>query len=51
MLRDYLVTANYTDYALGILINYIKTRPDYKETMIVIMGDHEGLAGALSHHR
>lgn len=45
MLRDYLVTANYTDYALGILINYIKTRPDYKETMIVIMGDHEGLAG------
>lgn len=45
MLRDYLVTANYTDYALGILINYLQTRPDYKETMIVIMGDHEGLAG------
>lgn len=45
MLRDYLVTANYTDHALGILIDYLQKRPDYKETMIVIMGDHEGLAG------
>ncbi len=45
MLHNYLVTANYTDYALGILLDYLQSRPDYKETMIVIMGDHEGLAG------
>lgn len=45
MLRDYLVTANYTDHALGCLLDYLQSRPNYSETMIVIMGDHEGLAG------
>ncbi|MBR3445349.1 MAG: LTA synthase family protein [Prevotella sp.] len=44
MLRDYLVTANYTDYAIGHLLDYLYSRPDYNETMIVIIGDHEGLA-------
>ncbi|MGP1481428.1 MAG: LTA synthase family protein [Hoylesella enoeca] len=43
-MRDYITMANYTDHALGILLNYLKTRPDYKNTMIVITGDHEGLA-------
>ena len=36
--------ANYTDHGLGILLNYLKSRPDYKDMMIVIIGDHEGLA-------
>ena len=43
-MRDYITMANYTDHALGILLTYLKTRPDYKNTMIVITGDHEGLA-------
>lgn len=41
---DYMTMANYTDHALGILIKYLKSRPDWKETMVVIVGDHEGLA-------
>lgn len=43
-MRDYMVMANYTDHALGILLDYLKTRPDYANTLVVITGDHEGLA-------
>lgn len=43
-ITDYMTAANYTDYAIGILIDYLKTRPDWKETMVVITGDHEGLS-------
>ena len=43
-MADYIYMANYTDYALGELLSYLKTRPDYKNMMIVITGDHEGLA-------
>lgn len=43
-MADYIYMANYTDYALGELLSYLKTRPDYKDMMIVITGDHEGLA-------
>lgn len=43
-MRDYMTMANYTDYGLGILLKYLKSRPDYKDMMIVIIGDHEGLA-------
>ena len=43
-MKDYMVMANYTDHALGILLRYLKSRPDYKNTMVVITGDHEGLA-------
>lgn len=43
-LHDYMVTANYTDHALSILLDYLRKRPDFSETMIVIVGDHEGLA-------
>lgn len=43
-MADYIITANYTDFALGKLLAYLKTRPDYSETMVVIVGDHEGLA-------
>lgn len=41
---DYMTMANYTDYAVGILLQYLKSRPDWHETMVVIVGDHEGLA-------
>ena len=43
-MSDYMTMANYTDHGLGILIDYFKSRPDYKDMMIVIVGDHEGLA-------
>lgn len=42
-LRNYIATAHYTDSALGTLIDYLKTRPDFDSTLIVITGDHEGL--------
>lgn len=42
-MRDYMTMANYTDYGLGILLGYLKSRPDYKDMMIVLIGDHEGL--------
>ena len=41
---DYMTMANYTDHALGILLRYLRSRPDWRETMVVIVGDHEGLA-------
>lgn len=44
IVKNYLVTANYTDGSLATLIEYLKSREDYPETMIVITGDHEGLA-------
>ncbi len=43
-MADYITMANYTDHAIGILLDYLKTRPDYKSTLIFITGDHEGLA-------
>jgi phosphoglycerol transferase MdoB-like AlkP superfamily enzyme len=42
-MRDYMATANYTDRAIGQFVEYLRSRPDYKETLIVITGDHEGL--------
>ena len=41
---DYMTTARYTDKAIGKFVEYLKTLPQYKETLIVITGDHEGLA-------
>ena len=41
---DYMTMANYTDHAVGSLLQYLKSRPDWHETMVVIVGDHEGLA-------
>lgn len=43
-MRDYMTTARYTDKAIGKFVEYLKTLPQYKETLIVITGDHEGLA-------
>lgn len=44
MVKNYMITVNYTDHSLATLIEYLKTRPDYAETMVAIVGDHEGLA-------
>lgn len=41
---DYMTTAHYTDKAIGDFVAYLKTLPKYKETIVVIVGDHEGLA-------
>lgn len=41
---DFMITTHYTDSAIATLIEYLKTRPDWKETMVVITGDHEGLS-------
>ncbi len=41
---DYATMAHYTDAQLHIIIDYLKSRPDYDETLVVITGDHEGLA-------
>lgn len=43
-LGDYITAINYTDHALGEFIGYLRSRPDAAHTMIVIVGDHEGLA-------
>lgn len=42
-LADYVTMAHYTDSQLHTLIDYLKSRPDYSETLVVITGDHEGL--------
>ena len=41
---EYLTAVNYVDHSVGILVDYLKTRPDWNETSVVIIGDHEGLA-------
>lgn len=41
---DYMTTAHYTDKAIGDFVAYLKTLPQYKETIVVIVGDHDGLA-------
>lgn len=41
---DYMTTAHYTDKAIGDFVAYLKTLPQYKETIVVIVGDYEGLA-------
>lgn len=40
----YMALARYTDSALKTLVNYVRSRPDASRTMIIIVGDHEGLA-------
>lgn len=44
IIKDYMVTAHYTDSALATIIDYLRERPDWEDTMVVITGDHEGLA-------
>ena len=42
-LFEYCTAVNYADAAIGDFIDYLKTRSDWPETMVVIVGDHEGL--------
>jgi len=44
-LRDYMRMAHYVDAQLRTLVEYIEGRPDAAGTLVVITGDHEGLAG------
>lgn len=46
LLKGYLETIHYTDAALGQLTDYLKSRPDYNDILVVITGDHEGLANS-----
>lgn len=46
ILKGYLETIRYTDTALGELMDYLQTRTDYKDILVVITGDHEGLANS-----
>ncbi|MDR2680117.1 MAG: LTA synthase family protein [Tannerella sp.] len=41
---DYMTTAHYTDRALGLFVERIRAVPEFENTLIVITGDHEGLA-------
>ena len=41
---DYMTTAHSTVKGYGDFVAYLKTLPQYKETIVVIVGDHEGLA-------
>lgn len=44
VLGDYMTMAHFTDRSLKPFVEYIRSRPDYPNTLVVIMGDHEGLA-------
>ncbi len=44
-LADYITMAHYTDSQLHTLIDYLRSRTDFDDTLVVIVGDHEGLAG------
>lgn len=43
-MNDYMTMANYTDRAIGNFIDQLIRQGKYDNTMIVITGDHEGLA-------
>lgn len=42
--ENYLTMAHYTDSHLSTIIDYLRSRPDWEQTMVLITGDHEGLA-------
>lgn len=46
LMADYMALAHYTDSAIGEFVGYLQTLPQYGETLVVITGDHEGLADA-----
>lgn len=43
-MADYMTAANYTDSAVGHFIDGIRTNPQLSDALIMITGDHEGLA-------
>ncbi|WP_028612520.1 sulfatase-like hydrolase/transferase [Paenibacillus harenae] len=42
-LGDYIMSVNYTDYALGLFIEELKASGLWENTMLVVYGDHAGL--------
>ena len=44
IMGDYIAAANYTDRALGLFVEALKSDPEFDNTLIIIVGDHEGLA-------
>lgn len=42
LLANYMVVANYTDHAIGLFVDRLRSQEKFKNTMIVITGDHEG---------
>lgn len=44
ILHDYITATAYVDSAVRILVQYLKSRDDWDNTVVVITGDHEGLA-------
>lgn len=40
---NYLESANYADYAFGVLVNNLKKEGLYDDTVILVYGDHNGL--------
>lgn len=45
-LRHYMEVANYTDRAVGEFVRTLRSNPKFRNTMIVVLGDHEGLGAA-----
>ena len=45
VVENYILMTHYVDSQLPTLVDYLRSRPDYGQTLIVITGDHEGLAG------
>lgn len=43
-LNDYMTSAHFTDSAIGAFISSLRNDPRFDNTLIVITGDHEGLA-------
>jgi len=43
-MNDYITMANYTDRAIGHFVQKIRADRKFDDTMIIITGDHEGLA-------
>jgi len=44
LMNDYMTTANYTDAAVGAFVDGLRARKRFADALIVITGDHEGLA-------
>lgn len=42
LLKNYIEVANYTDYAIGKFVEFLRSHKKFDSTMIVITGDHEG---------
>ncbi|MCE9105997.1 LTA synthase family protein [Bacteroides pyogenes] len=48
LLKNYIEVANYTDYAIGKFVEFLRSHPKFDSTMIVITGDHEGFGTSRS---